>query len=226
VRSVYADGAMPRSPTLRATSTASATARSRAAATPPPSRHAQVEARLPLPAGGARLQLMRKRLRRTQRQGLPGAQTGIGAVALAHNLPRLAIVTSAGVAPPQPNTRHPPPANPADDHGGQRHVSGEADLREAIWPEALVARGYRPERPSVWLIEGLLYYLTRPAVHGLLEQVRSLTATDSLLGLDVMNRGLFFSPMAWPMQAALARRRAPGRFATNDPETLMARHGG
>jgi methyltransferase (TIGR00027 family) len=99
------------------------------------------------------------------------------------------------------------------------------DLQEATWPEALVAHGYRPERQSVWLIEGLLYYLSRPAVHGLLENVRSLTAVDSLLGLDVMNRGLFFSPVAWPMQAALARRGAPGRFGTNEPETLMARHG-
>ena len=99
------------------------------------------------------------------------------------------------------------------------------DLSMATWPEALLACGYRPERPSVWLIEGLLYYLTRTAVHGLLEKVGTLTTTGSLLGLDVMNRGLFFSPVAWPMQAALARRGAPGRFGTNNPETLMARHG-
>ena len=99
------------------------------------------------------------------------------------------------------------------------------DLSQETWPEALLAVGYQPERPSVWLIEGLLYYLTRTAVHGLLEKVRALTASGSLLGLDVMNRGLFFSPVAWPMQVALAQRGAPGRFGTNDPETLMARHG-
>jgi methyltransferase (TIGR00027 family) len=99
------------------------------------------------------------------------------------------------------------------------------DLRESSWPEALLANGYRPGSPSVWLIEGLLFYLTRTSVHGLLEKVGTLTATGSLLGLDVMNRGLFFSPVAWPMQVALARRGAPGRFGTNDPETLMAHHG-
>jgi methyltransferase (TIGR00027 family) len=104
-------------------------------------------------------------------------------------------------------------------------ITVRVDLSMATWPEALLACGYRPERPSVWLIEGLLYYLTRTAVHGLLEKVGTLTTTGSLLGLDVMNRGLFFSPVAWPMQAALARRGAPGRFGTNDPETLMARHG-
>lgn len=99
------------------------------------------------------------------------------------------------------------------------------DLSQATWPEALLGAGYRPERPSVWLIEGLLFYLIRPAVHGLLEKVGSLTVPGSLLGLDVMNRGLFLSPVTWPMQAALARRGAPGRFGTNDPEKLMTHHG-
>lgn len=106
----------------------------------------------------------------------------------------------------------------------ERHTVG-VDLREATWPEALLACGYRPESPSVWLIEGLLFYLTRAAVHGLLEKVGALTATGSLLGLDVMNKGLFLSPVTWPMQAALARRGAPGRFGTNDPEKLMTHHG-
>jgi hypothetical protein len=62
-------------------------------------------------------------------------------------------------------------------------------------------------------------------VHALLKQVRSLTAVDSLLGLDLMNRGLFFSPLAWPMQAAFVRRGAPGRFGTTTPETLLTAHG-
>jgi methyltransferase (TIGR00027 family) len=99
------------------------------------------------------------------------------------------------------------------------------DLSQETWPEALLDAGYQPECLSVWLIEGLLFYLTRAAVHKLLEKVGALTTTGSLLGLDVMNRGLFFSPVAWPTQAALARRGAPGRFGTNEPETLMARHG-
>ena len=99
------------------------------------------------------------------------------------------------------------------------------DLSQETWPEALLGAGYQPESPSVWLIEGLFFYLTRAAVHGLLEKVGALTVAGSLLGLDVMNRELFFSPVAWPMQAALARRGAPGRFGTNDPETLMAHHG-
>ena len=108
---------------------------------------------------------------------------------------------------------------------GCERLAVGVDLKEETWPEALLDGGYRPESPSVWLVEGLLFYLTRSAVNGLLEKVGALTAADSLLGLDVMNRGLFFSPVAWPMQAALVRRGTPGRFGTNAPETLLDRHG-
>ena len=99
------------------------------------------------------------------------------------------------------------------------------DLQQEAWPEALLAAGYLPERPSVWVIEGLLFYLARTAVYGLLGKVSRLTATGSFLGLDVMNRGLFFSPVAWSQQAVLAWRGAPGLFGTDNPETLMAHHG-
>ncbi|MDQ3773019.1 MAG: class I SAM-dependent methyltransferase [Pseudomonadota bacterium] len=57
-----------------------------------------------------------------------------------------------------------------------------ADLRQDTWPEALLAAGYQPQSPSVWLIEGLLFYLLRAAVHALLEKVTAQTVTGSLLG--------------------------------------------
>jgi methyltransferase (TIGR00027 family) len=99
------------------------------------------------------------------------------------------------------------------------------DLKEESWPEALLAAGYKAEEPSVWLIEGLLFYLPGAAVHGLLDKVNMLAAPGSLLGLDLMNRNLLFSPMAWPQLAALTRRGAQGRFGTNVPEALLAGHG-
>ena len=99
------------------------------------------------------------------------------------------------------------------------------DLKEETWPEALLAAGYKAEETSVWFIEGLLFYLPEAAVHGLLDKVTTLAAPGSLLGLDLMNRNLLFSPMAWPQLAALARRGARGRFGTNVPEALLAGHG-
>lgn len=101
----------------------------------------------------------------------------------------------------------------------------QVDLKEDDWPEALLAAGYDPSQPSAWLVEGLLFYLPRNAVHDLLDKISQMTAAGSLLGLDLMNRNLLFSPMAWPQLAALARRGAQGRFGTNDPKELLARHG-
>jgi methyltransferase (TIGR00027 family) len=100
-----------------------------------------------------------------------------------------------------------------------------ADLRQDTWPQALLAAGYQAQTPSLWLIEGLLFYLPGAAVDTLLEKVSAQAATGSLLGLDLMNRGLFFSPLAWPQQLALAWQGAPGRFGTDYPKTLLANHG-
>jgi methyltransferase (TIGR00027 family) len=99
------------------------------------------------------------------------------------------------------------------------------DLKDETWPKALLDAGYRADEPSVWLIEGLLFYLPRSAVHGLLDEVGELAASGSRLGLDLMNWNLLFSPVAWPHLSALARRGAQGRFGTNAPEAFLARHG-
>ncbi len=99
------------------------------------------------------------------------------------------------------------------------------DLEQEDWPEALLAAGYDAKRPSAWLVEGLLFYLGGADVRGLLGKIGALAAPGSLLGLDVMNRNMLLSPGAWPQLAALARRGARGRFGTNDPEALLARHG-
>jgi len=101
----------------------------------------------------------------------------------------------------------------------ERHTL-RTDLRQDTWPEALLAAGYQPRSPSVWLIEGLLFYLPSAAVDTLLAKVGGQMTAGSLLGLDVMNMGLFVSPLAWRQRAALNRQGAPGRFGM-----LMARHG-
>lgn len=100
-----------------------------------------------------------------------------------------------------------------------------ADLREDDWPEALAASGYDAGEPSVWLIEGLLFYLTRKSVHELLDRIGGLVSPGSRLGLDVMNWNMMFSPVAWPQLSVLAARGARGRFGTNIPEDFLRDHG-
>lgn len=54
------------------------------------------------------------------------------------------------------------------------------DLRED-WPTALIEAGFSPNRRTVWVIEGLLGYLTRSENEHLLARVSQHSASDSRL---------------------------------------------
>ncbi len=106
----------------------------------------------------------------------------------------------------------------------ERHALG-ADLGRPSWAEALLDAGYEDREPSVWLVEGLLFYMTEDAVRKLLSVVGTLAVPGSLLGLDLVNKDLLNSPMMRPLLAAFARRGASGRFGVNDPEALLGEYG-
>jgi methyltransferase (TIGR00027 family) len=106
----------------------------------------------------------------------------------------------------------------------ERHAIG-VDLGHPSWSEALLKAGYQAREPSVWLMEGLLFYLSGAAVWKLLGTTGALAVARSLLGVDLMNRDLLSSPTMRPLLRAFARRGASGGFGTNDPEALLAEHG-
>jgi methyltransferase (TIGR00027 family) len=58
------------------------------------------------------------------------------------------------------------------------------DLRDD-WAGALTGAGFDPAAPSVWLAEGLLFYLTNAAETRLIDEVDRLTATGSALAFEV-----------------------------------------
>lgn len=55
------------------------------------------------------------------------------------------------------------------------------------WVHLLVEQGYQLNLPSVWLIEGLLMYLTESQVHDLLQTIWDITVSGSCCGADVLN---------------------------------------
>ncbi len=57
------------------------------------------------------------------------------------------------------------------------------DLRED-WRPALEASGFEPGRPTIWVAEGLLAYLSREAQTELLGAIHELSAPGSALALD------------------------------------------
>jgi methyltransferase (TIGR00027 family) len=105
----------------------------------------------------------------------------------------------------------------------RRHALG-VDLTQS-WAEALCAAGYRPREPSVWLMEGLLYYLEEAVVHALLDRMGTLTAPGSWLGIDLVSRDALWSPLLQPWLAMGAYNGAVWRFGTDHPEHLCTDHG-
>jgi methyltransferase (TIGR00027 family) len=101
----------------------------------------------------------------------------------------------------------------------------EADLERPSWSAALLEAGYEVQEPSVWLVEGLFFYMTAAAVRALLGEASALAPPLSHLGADLVNRDLLGSPAMRPLLAAFALRGASGRFGVNDPEDLLASHG-
>ncbi len=72
-----------------------------------------------------------------------------------------------------------------------------ADLRKSLWPELLLEQGYRPDEPSIWLLEGFLYYLNEVEVHNLLTKIENMSMVGSWLGADVINTVILKGSHEW-----------------------------
>lgn len=95
-----------------------------------------------------------------------------------------------------------------------KHHLIAADLTQP-WEEKLMATGYRLQLPSVWLIEGLLMYLSAAQVHALLKSVSNLTTYGSRLGVDLISsKSLEYKPY-----------KGYFRFGCDSPEELLSNYG-
>lgn len=93
------------------------------------------------------------------------------------------------------------------------------------WERELVAAGYDPGLPSVWLLEGLLYYIPEPDVHRILDTVASVTAPGSLVAADVVNAAALALPHMRGLLDVFAGWGCPWLFGTDEPEAVFAKHG-
>jgi methyltransferase (TIGR00027 family) len=64
-----------------------------------------------------------------------------------------------------------------------------ADL-SGDWAPALLAAGFDPGRPTAWLLEGLVFYLTENAVEELVKTITALSAPGSALLLEHLASGM------------------------------------
>lgn len=112
----------------------------------------------------------------------------------------------------------------ADDEPRCRRVPIGVDLADD-WPSVLRSTGFDPQKPTVWLIEGLLQYLDEAAVRTLFERIHALSAPTSVLLYDVVGQTLLKSPMMASLLQSMAERGSPWLFGTDEPGELAERHG-
>ena len=105
----------------------------------------------------------------------------------------------------------------------RRQVVG-ADLT-GPWQDALIGAGFDAQTPSVWLLEGFLFYIPSASITHILDALTLLAAPGSRLGFDIINRAVLTSPYtkAWiDMQAASG---ALWIGAMDDPVAFLAQRG-
>ncbi|MFJ6728536.1 class I SAM-dependent methyltransferase [Streptomyces sp. NPDC091281] len=102
------------------------------------------------------------------------------------------------------------------------HRSVPADLLAPGWEDALTAAGYDPALPSVWVLEGLLYYLPEAEVRGLLTRIAAFTAPGSAVAADLVNTTALTLPHMKPLLDVFAEWGAPWIFGVDEPEDLLA----
>jgi len=93
------------------------------------------------------------------------------------------------------------------------------------WTPSLIGAGFDPVQPSIWIVEGLLFYLTEKDVRRLLSSIAACAARDSVLGADLVSASYFTSPSTKPALEAMAANGLPWRWGTDDPESFFAECG-
>lgn len=101
----------------------------------------------------------------------------------------------------------------------------ETDLTARGWTKSLLHSGFKKDKSSVWIAEGLFQYLTASDVNNILEQAGSVSSEGSRFGAEVISEEF----LRRRSNAAKLRRRkdrgTPWLFGTDDPEKLFGSHG-
>lgn len=106
-----------------------------------------------------------------------------------------------------------------------RRVPVAVDLSGPTWAEAVVDAGLDTSRPCVVIEEGLSWYLAEAENIALLDQLASLAAPGSRLGLDMVGRTFMDGQAMEPFLKLLSSRGADWRFGTDNPLQFLAAHG-
>ncbi|MGI5471835.1 SAM-dependent methyltransferase [Streptomyces sp. CA-132043] len=93
------------------------------------------------------------------------------------------------------------------------------------WTGPLKEAGWRSELPTLWVVEGLLFFLPEAAVRTLITTLAGQSAPGSVLLGDVISRAALQNPLSRPFLRALEEDGNPWLFGTEEPERLLAECG-
>ena len=105
-----------------------------------------------------------------------------------------------------------------------RRIPLAVDLEED-WAPLLLGAGFRPTDPSLWILEGLLFYLEEHEVHRLLARISWCACAGSIMGAELVSRSFFTSSFSRKAVEDMASNGMIWRFGTDDPEEFFAEHG-
>lgn len=95
----------------------------------------------------------------------------------------------------------------------------------ADWRSALLDAGFDQDAPTLWLAEGLFFYLTEKMIVEMLRAAAGLSGAGSLLAADVTGTAGLDSPTMEPYRAWCADNGVPPPFGTDDPVGLFTAGG-
>lgn len=106
-----------------------------------------------------------------------------------------------------------------------RHESARAarktvacDFEKDDWPAELVGAGFNRLKPALWVMEGVVFYLTDQAVQSIFSRVRALSQCYSVVAFDCINKD--FADFAGSLS------REPGEhWGHNDPVGMVRQFG-
>jgi len=85
---------------------------------------------------------------------------------------------------------------------------------EELWWEKLLGAGFDPSLPSLFLVEGLVMYLSEPEVMEIFSEIHRLMAPGSVVMGDYVNQGFLHNPMVTLFNEELKRYGAPWTYGT------------
>lgn len=93
------------------------------------------------------------------------------------------------------------------------------------WTTALVAAGFRQAEPTLWLVEGLFYFLSAHERNTLVKEITVLSAAGSRLLADYVTQTSLDGPGMRVWREKMAASGHPWKSGCDDPEGLLGAQG-